>query len=80
MEPGIVVDVVSAGWRVFPQCPAAVRGSYEQLQGSDPAPGFRRSWLVLRVDPHAVVAGVRWRGGGVAAVGVISLVLFVISW
>ena len=67
VEPGIVVDVVSAGWRVSPQCPPAVRGSYEQLQGSDPAPGFRRTWLVLRADPYQVVPHVRWRGAGVGA-------------
>ena len=64
----VSVDVVSAGWRVAHSAPAPVWGFYEQIQGSDPAPAFRRTWIVVRVDPYRVLPGSRWRGEGVAAV------------
>lgn len=61
-------DVVSAGWRVARSAPAPVYGMYEQIQGLDPAPAFRRTWVVIRVDPYRVLPVSGWRGQGVAAV------------
>lgn len=64
----VVADVISAGWRVARTAPMSVHGWYEQSIGLDPAPAFRRSWVLLRVDPKRVWPVSRWRGtDGIAA-------------
>lgn len=61
-------DIVSAGWRVSSSAPAAVSGWGEELLGADPAPGFRRSWIEVRVDPTRVWQDCRWHGAGLSGV------------
>lgn len=64
----VTADIVSAGWRVSSSAPAAVSGWGEELLGADPAPGFRRSWIEVRVDPTKVWRDCRWRGEGLSGV------------
>ncbi|OHV03527.1 type VII secretion protein EccE [Mycobacterium talmoniae] len=64
--PEFTADIVSAGWRVARSAPLAVYGQCEQQLGADPCPGFRRSWVVVRVCPARLPVSVTgWRGGGV---------------
>lgn len=59
-------DIVSAGWRVARRSVTSVSGSYEQMIGKDPCPAFRRTWILVRVDPVTLpVSQTIWRGGGV---------------
>lgn len=65
---GVCADIVSAGWRVSPTAPAPIFGWGQELLGADPAPGLRRSWIEVRVNPQQVLARTRWRGEGLEAV------------
>ncbi|TEA09131.1 ESX-1 secretion system protein EccE1 [Mycobacteroides salmoniphilum] len=63
--PEFSADIVSAGWRVARSAASAVSGQYEQMIGTDPCPAFRRSWILVRVDPVALpMSTTFWRGGG----------------
>jgi type VII secretion protein EccE len=57
-------DIVSAGWRVSRRAPLTVYQLYEQTVGADPCPAARRTWLLVRVDPHTVLEAAAWRSGG----------------
>jgi len=45
-------EVVSAGFRVGRSAPREVVSLYTRLIGRDPAPAFRRTWIMMRADPH----------------------------
>lgn len=41
---------------------------YEQVIGRDPAPAYRRTWIVMRADPQRAQASARRRDEGVAGI------------
>ncbi|ORW87509.1 type VII secretion protein EccE [Mycobacterium sp. IEC1808] len=59
-------DIVSAGYRVGRTASAEAASGYEQLIGSDPAPAYRRTWIMLRADPQRTRRSAQRRDAGVA--------------
>ncbi|OBI59748.1 type VII secretion protein EccE [Mycobacterium sp. E796] len=59
-------DIVSAGYRVGRTASAEAASVYEQLIGSDPAPAYRRTWIMLRADPQRTRRSAQRRDAGVA--------------
>lgn len=60
--PDLTVDVVSAGFRVGP----TTSNAYADMVGSDPAPAYRRTWIVVRADPRRARPAAERRDAGVA--------------
>jgi type VII secretion protein EccE len=48
--PDLEADIVSAGYRVGQTAAFEVRKLYQEVIGADPAPAYRRTWVVLRAD------------------------------
>jgi type VII secretion protein EccE len=66
--PDLVADVVSAGFRVGATASVEARGLYQEVIGHDPAPAFRRTWVMMRADPQRAQASARRRDEGVAGI------------
>jgi type VII secretion protein EccE len=64
--PDLEADVVSAGYRVGKTASAEVVSLYEQVLGCDPAPAYRRTWILLRADPRRALKSAQRRDEGVA--------------
>ncbi len=63
--PDLEADVVSAGYRVGKTASPEVVNLYQQVIGDDPAPVYRRTWVVLRADPQRARKSARRRATGV---------------
>lgn len=63
--PDVEAEVVSAGYRGGHTAPEDVVGEYQDTIGSDPAPVYRRTWIVLRADPSKVARSALRRDIGV---------------
>lgn len=68
LDVPVTADVVSAGWRVGNLAPKTVNQLYAQGIGADPCPGCRRTFILVRVDPHAALPAAAWRGNGISGV------------
>lgn len=64
--PDLEADVVSAGFRVGKTASAEAQSLYREVIGRDPAPAYRRTWIVMRADPQRAQASARRRDAGVA--------------
>lgn len=64
--PDIEADIVSAGYRVDKTASPAAVSRYQELLGRDPAPAYRRTWIMLRADPARTSKSARRRDVGVA--------------
>ncbi|OBG74986.1 MULTISPECIES: type VII secretion protein EccE [unclassified Mycobacterium] len=64
--PDLAADVVSAGYRAGKPASAELGALYRQVTGSDPAPAHRRTWIMLRAEPHRADRSARRRDDGVA--------------
>jgi type VII secretion protein EccE len=63
--PDLEADVVSAGYRIGKAASPDVVSLYEELIGADPAPVYRRTWIVVRADPQVARKSARRRADGV---------------
>ncbi|SPM39516.1 type VII secretion protein EccE [Mycobacterium numidiamassiliense] len=63
--PDLEADVVSAGHRVGKSASPEVVSLYQQVIGDDPAPAFRRTWVMLRADPQLARKSAQRRANGV---------------
>lgn len=68
LDVPVTADIVSAGWRVGNRAPKTVNQLYVQAIGTDPCPGCRRTFIVVRVNPHAALPAAAWRGDGIVGV------------
>lgn len=66
--PDLEADVVSAGFRVGKTASPEARSLYQEVIGSDPAPAYRRTWIVMRADPLRAQASARRRDEGAAGI------------
>jgi type VII secretion protein EccE len=64
--PDLEADVVSAGFRVGTTASVEARSLYQEVIGRDPAPAYRRTWVMMRADPQRAQASARRRDEGVA--------------
>lgn len=64
--PDLEADVVSAGHRVGKDAHPAVADLYRQVTGADPAPAYRRTWIMLRADPQRTHRSAQRRDADVA--------------
>jgi type VII secretion protein EccE len=64
--PDLEADVVSAGYRVGNTASTSVVSLFAQLIGSDPAPAYRRTWIMLRANPLRSHVSARRRDDDVA--------------
>jgi type VII secretion protein EccE len=64
--PDLEADIVSAGYRVGKPAPAEVISLYERVINTDPAPAYRRTWIMLRADPQRTRESSQRREVGVA--------------
>lgn len=63
--PDLEADIVSAGHRVSKSATPEVANLYQQMIGSDPAPAYRRTWVMLRANPQHARKSARRRADGV---------------
>jgi hypothetical protein len=59
-------DIVSAGYRIGKTASPEVVSLYGQVIGRDPAPAYRRTWIVMRAAPQRASMSARRRDVGVA--------------
>jgi type VII secretion protein EccE len=64
--PDLEADIVSAGYRVGQTAAFDVRKLYQQVIGADPAPAYRRTWIMLSADPERCAKSAQRRDVGVA--------------
>lgn len=64
--PDLEADIVSAGYRVGKTASPEVVSLYGQVIGRDPAPAYRRTWVMMRADPHRTRKSAVRRDVGVA--------------
>lgn len=50
--PDLAADIVSAGYRLGNAASPEVVSLYGQVIGCDPAPAYRRTWIMMRADPQ----------------------------
>lgn len=64
--PDLEADIVSAGYRMATTASPEVASLYGQAIGRDPAPAYRRTWIVMRADPQRTRKSALRRDSGVA--------------
>jgi type VII secretion protein EccE len=64
--PDLEADIVSAGYRIGKTASPEVVSLYGQVIGRDPAPAYRRTWIMMRADPQCASKSARRRDVGVA--------------
>jgi type VII secretion protein EccE len=64
--PDLEADIVSAGYRIGTTASPEVVSLYGQVIGRDPAPAYRRTWIMMRADPQRTSKSARRRDIGVA--------------
>jgi type VII secretion protein EccE len=64
--PDLEADIVSAGFRIGKTASPEVVSLYGQAIGRDPAPAYRRTWIMMRADPQRTRKSARRRDIGVA--------------
>ncbi|KJX75908.1 type VII secretion protein EccE [Mycobacterium lepromatosis] len=64
--PDLEAVVVSAGYRVGHAASPDVVNLYQQVIGADPAPAYRRTWVMLRADPVRTRKSAQRRDAGAA--------------
>ena len=64
--PDLEADIVSAGYRIGKTASPEVVSLYGQVIGRDPAPAYRRTWIVMRAAPQRASMSARRRDVGVA--------------
>jgi type VII secretion protein EccE len=67
--PDLEADVVSAGYRVGKTASADALSLYHEVIGRDPAPAYRRTWIMMRADPQRAAKSALRRDVGAAGVG-----------
>ncbi|MEZ0352723.1 type VII secretion protein EccE [Mycobacterium sp. pR1184] len=66
--PDLEAEVVSAGFRMGKTASPDVLNLYREVIGQDPAPAYRRTWIVMRAEPRRAQASARRRDEGVAGI------------